>query len=113
MASTPTLDDPVFKAAFVKNEREVRISTGKLASALVVFLMPLGVLLDYFVYPEQLGLFLCVRLVCSVLAIGLWHLHGTAIGKRHYHLLGLPIALLPAAAISFMIYMTEGPMSPY
>jgi signal transduction histidine kinase len=105
--------EPDFRAAFLKNERQDRLSTGKLASALVVFLMPLGVLLDYFVYPDKLRLFLWVRLICSVLAVGLWYLHGTAIGSRHYRLLGLPIALLPAAAISYMVYATDGPASSY
>jgi signal transduction histidine kinase len=105
--------EPDFRAAFLKNERQERISTGKLASALVVFLMPLGVILDYFVYEEKLALFLCLRLICSALAVGLWYLHGTAFGSTHYRLLGLPIALLPAAAISFMVYATRDPGSPY
>jgi signal transduction histidine kinase len=105
--------EPDFRAAFLKNERQERISTGKLASALVVFLMPVGVLLDYFVYEDKLRLFLGVRLICAVLALALWWLHGTAIGSRHYRLLGLPIALLPAAAISYMVYATDGPASSY
>ncbi|MCI0744747.1 MAG: ATP-binding protein [Verrucomicrobia subdivision 3 bacterium] len=107
------LSDPEFRAALLSNEREERISTGKLASALVVFLMPLGVVLDYFVYPAKLKLFLFVRLLCSALAALLWYLHKTDVGIKHYRLLGLPIALLPAAAISWMIYATEGPVSPY
>jgi signal transduction histidine kinase len=112
MVNKPT-DDPDFRAAFLEDQRQERISTGKLASALVVFLMPLGVLLDYFMYEEKLALFLCMRLICSALAVGLWYLHGTAFGSRHYRLLGLPIALLPAAAISFMVYSTRDPGSPY
>ena len=60
-------NDPEFKQAFLDNERQVRINTGKLACALVVFLMPFGVLLDYAIYPDQVGYFLKLRLLCSIL----------------------------------------------
>jgi signal transduction histidine kinase len=113
MSEQLTLHDPAVRAAFVENERQERVSTGKLASALVVFLMPFGVLLDWAVYPEKLKLFFLVRLLCSACAVGLWQLHRTSLGAKHYRYLGLPIALLPAATISWMIYATEGPVSPY
>jgi signal transduction histidine kinase len=75
--------------------------------------MPAGVCLDYFVYPSDFDLFLAVRLTASALACVLLYLHMTEFGIKHYRLLGVPIALLPAAAIAWMIFMTEGPKSPY
>src|SRR5207245_8058774 len=73
----------------------------------------LGVVLDHFVYREHLGFFLILRLACSALAGCIWYLHTTRVGQEHYKLLGLPIALLPAFFIAWMISVTEGPVSPY
>jgi signal transduction histidine kinase len=102
-----------FKDAFVADERRERIQSGKVACALVVFLMPVGIILDRYVYPEHWANFLFLRLLCSVLAGGLWALHYTSFGVRYYRFLGIPIALLPAFFISWMIYLTEGPESTY
>ena len=113
MAEQNTLQSPAFREAFQTNERIERINTGKVASALVVFLMPAGVALDYFVYKNELVYFLCLRLVCSALAGVLWYLHTTEFGEKNYRLLGLPIAWLPAFFIGWMIYVTDGPTSQY
>jgi signal transduction histidine kinase len=102
-----------FQEAFVANERRERIRSGKVACALVVFLMPAGVILDRYVYPDHWANFLLLRLLCSSLAGGLWTLHNTQFGIRHYRFLGIPIALLPAFFISWMIGITEGLESPY
>src|SRR5438034_1276654 len=107
MPESAAMLDPAFRTAFLANEQQERINTGRVASALVFFLMPAGVTLDFFVYhgqPKILALFLGLRLFCSALAAGLWFLHGTAFGRSHYKLLGLPIALLPAGFISLLIY---------
>ena len=113
MPDAATLSNPEVLDAYRIHARQQRINTGKVASALVVLLMPAGVVLDYFVYPKQLGYFLAVRLLCSALAGGLWFLHTTSVGQRHVRWLGLPIALLPALAVAWMIYKTEDPDSPY
>jgi two-component system, sensor histidine kinase PhcS len=113
MAEPNIVNTPEFRAALLANERAERIRTGKVASALVIFLMPAGVTLDFFYYKTELGSFLLVRLLCAALAVGLWYLHTTPWAERNYKLLGLPIAWLPAAGISWMIYVTEGPTSPY
>lgn len=105
--------DPEFRAAFLANERQERINTGKVASVLVCFLMPFGWALDLFLYEESKWIFLVLRLICSVLAAVLWYLHTTSFGRDNYKLLGLPIALLPAIFIALMIYVKEGPSSPY
>lgn len=106
-------NDPEFKQAFLDNERQVRINTGKLACALVVVLMPLGVLLDIAVYPDKVESFFILRLLCSLLVGIVWALHRTAWGRNHYEALGLPIVLLPAFFIALMIFLTDGTSSPY
>ncbi len=113
MVNHPTFSDRDFAEAFAVQERQDRLHTGKVACVLVIFLMPLGVVLDYFVYPNAMGLFLVLRLTCSALAGGLWFLHTTQFGYKHYQLLGIPIAMLPAFFIAWMVYATEGPVSPY
>ena len=104
---------PEFQEAFQANEREDRINTVKVGSALVFFLMPAGTLLDYFVYPKKVWSFLFLRLLCSALVAVLWYLHTTPFGRRHYKYLGLAVPLLPAFFISVMIGVTNGPDSPY
>src|SRR5437773_5391271 len=113
MPSTRITSQPGFDEAFRANERQERINTGKVASALVVCLMPAGVTLDFFVYHDWLRSFFVLRLACAALAGGIWYLHTTRFGQEHYKWLGLPIALLPAFFIAWMIYVTEGPVSPY
>ena len=112
MANNDNLKAPEFWEAFLANEREVRISTGRLACALVFVLMPLGIILDYFVYPEHLAEFLELRLLCSLLVIGIWSLHSTSIARKHYPVVGLFIVILPAFFITWMVYET-GSASPY
>ena len=112
MAHSQSSKEPEFLQAFLANEREVRISTGRLACALVFVLMPLGIVLDYFVYPEYLIRFLELRLLCSLSIAGVWLLHSTAIARKHYPLVGLPIVILPTFFMSWMVYET-GSASPY
>lgn len=79
----------------------------------MIFLMPLGFILDYAVYQEQALEFLGLRLLCSLMTGGLLALHFTAWGERQVFWLGLPIALLPAGFITVMIARTQGYQSPY
>ncbi|HEY2081660.1 MAG TPA: ATP-binding protein [Verrucomicrobiae bacterium] len=101
-----------FRDAFLVHEQQVRISTGKLACALVFFLTPFGVILDYFVYPDHVGEFFKLRLLCSLFIIGIYLLHSTTLAQKHYPVVGLPIVLLPAFFISLMVYRTDA-VSPY
>jgi signal transduction histidine kinase len=121
MSDEAPLNNAEFRAAFQANEQQVRINTGKVACTLVIVLMPVGVVLDSIVYKAELhkpwwglvGVFFGFRLICSLLATGLFYLHKTRFGMRHFQYLGLPIALLPAAFIALMIYNKDGPNSPY
>src|SRR3990172_7549214 len=108
-----SLNNSEFRKRFLDNERSVRVRTHQIGCALVVSLMPFGGILDYFVYPEKVNDFLKLRIVCSFLVGIIWLLHRTSFGQSHYRALGLPIALLPAFFIAWMIYSTEGSASPY
>src|SRR5437667_5330228 len=104
---------PEFREAFLANEHQVRIDTGRLACALVFVLMPFGATLDYFVYRDNFWEFFQLRIWCSLLIGGVWLLHGTALARKHYPVVGLPIVILPAFFITWMVYKTEGSASPY
>jgi signal transduction histidine kinase len=106
------LQKPEFREAYLSHEQQVRIRTGKLACALVFFLMPFGVTLDFFVYPDHVANFFKLRLLCSLLVAGVWALHFTSVARKHYPLVGLPIVLLPAFFITLMVYQTDA-VSPY
>lgn len=109
-------DDPSrqeLERAFFEYNREVRIASSKIGCMLVVVLMPVGVALDYFVYPAQTGFFLILRLICSAMALVLWKLIASPFGRRHFRILGLGWFVLPSLFISLMIYFADGVKSPY
>src|SRR5215469_11716882 len=101
-----------FRESFLAHEKQVRISTGKVACALVFVLMPFGVVLDFFVYRADVPQFLELRLLCSSLIAVVWALHFTPLAKKQYPLIGLPIVILPAFFITMMVYRTDA-VSPY
>lgn len=62
MTDQPTFSDLEFLKAFTAHERQERISTGKVASLLVIVLMPLGSIMDWLVYKPQLWDFFKLRI---------------------------------------------------
>src|SRR5688572_11680741 len=113
MVNASLILQPEFQEAHRANERQQRINTGKVASALVVFLMPAGVVLDYFVYRAEIVPFFLIRLFGSALGGVLCFLHTTSFGQKHIRWLGLWIPFVPAFCIAWMIYRTGEPASPY
>ena len=99
--------------AFAENERTVRIQNYRTACILAAFFMPAGITLDLAVYPKLWLPFLGVRLICSALLLFIWWLVKTPFGQKHYQVLGLTLPALPTLCISWMIYYTAGPESPY
>ncbi|MDQ8186587.1 ATP-binding protein [Pelagicoccus sp. SDUM812002] len=98
---------------FIDYNKSFRIANSRVGCLLVVFLMPFGALLDYFVYPDQLGFFFQLRVLCSAIVFGIWWSLGQAFGKRYYRLFGLLWYTQPSLFIALMIYYTEGVYSPY
>lgn len=99
--------DAEFRAAWEKNEREVRIRTGKLACLLVIALMPAGVVLDWMVFKRFHVEFFWLRLFCSLLVGGVLALHYLNFTTLYYRVLQQFIVFLPAASIALMIYLTN------
>src|SRR6266849_1982144 len=108
-----SIQNPALRQAFQAYEAQQRIVNTKVGCALVVFLMPAGSLLDYFVYPDKLGSFLILRLLCSATAALIWAFLFTELGRRSGRWLGIIVPLLPVVFIAAMIASQEGFASPY
>ncbi len=107
------INTEVIRRAFLSREVEQRVGNTKVGCALVVFLMPLGSLLDLFVYEEEVWPFFRLRLICSGITAVIWAVLFTDFGKRIARWLSIIVPLLPASFIAVMIALKEGFASPY
>src|SRR3990172_1144006 len=110
-AQVPSMTD--LEREFGEFDRQERGRLYKYACWFVFFGMPGGILLDLNIYPDHLWDFLVLRLVSAVLALALLGLYYTPLGSRHQRILFPALPLMCQGFISWMIYATEGPLSPY
>jgi len=101
------------QTAFAEYDQKVILNNVVIGCLLGAVLMPLGTLLDYFVYRPEVFYFLKLRLLCSLLIGLFWIVVITPFGRKHPRKLGVLLAFFPAFFISWMIYTTEGASSPY
>ncbi|HEY4417330.1 MAG TPA: ATP-binding protein [Verrucomicrobiae bacterium] len=106
------MSDLIFQQAFDKQERHDRISNSKLATILSIVLMPAGLTLDFFVYPEHLWLFFGVRVLASCL-MGLVWLWFYLNHEKNDRVFGVAWYMIPTIAIAWMMYYANDPNSPY
>jgi signal transduction histidine kinase len=102
--------------SFNAYDQQVTINNIQLGCLLGMILMPAGVVLDYFVYHNKIEIiwdFLKLRILCSVLIGVFWRFVRTELGRSHYRLLGIVLAILPAFFISLMIAGEDGAASYY
>src|SRR5262245_44968995 len=103
--------------SFELYDQEVTINNIQLGCLIGMVLMPAGVILDKFVYPQSFFLFLNLRVLCSALIGIFWLVVRSPAGRNHYRSLGVVLALIPAGFISIMIWCKGGPnggaASPY
>ncbi|MFQ5580200.1 MAG: ATP-binding protein [Nitrospiria bacterium] len=113
MSKEKNLNPTALEAAFLEHEHDVRFKRLKTACLLIVVLMPAGISLDYFIYPEYLWFFLKLRVLCALLAGVAWIGLTLVPVKKHLNVLEILVVSLPAVFISWMIFETEGAASPY
>jgi two-component system, sensor histidine kinase PhcS len=89
----------------------VTFSRGGAYTAIVLVL--LGVGLDYAQYPQLLTSFTAARLFVSLLIGAIGILVSSTVGRRFAPWLTLSWLLLPQIMISWMIWRTDGVLSPY
>jgi signal transduction histidine kinase len=99
--------------AYADYESQLTLRQLEIGCFLVMALMPAAGILDIFVYPKNLVYFLTLRLICVLLTVLVWGAVRNSVAHKSHRLLGLLIALLPVFFICWMIYVTQGPISPY
>jgi signal transduction histidine kinase len=111
--SNDLIHQPEVKKAFEDYNKLERRRLFKIICWVAIVAMPAGISLDMQVYPKQVHYFLELRLLCSALVGLLFGLFYSRWGLRHDRLLFLILPMMPLGAITWMIYATEGAVSPY
>jgi two-component system sensor histidine kinase PhcS len=99
--------------AYREFDRDLRILRAKAGYVLALVLMPAGITLDYFVYPNLIWKIMQVRLLCDVALLACFLFSFTRHAARFSKALDKPCVLLPTLSICWMIYLSEGALSPY
>lgn len=105
--------DVVLTEAYLLADRGLRVSRFRIGSVLSLVLMIAGVSLDLLVYPDLLHELLTIRVLCDAATALLLAAACTSFGSRNIATFGLAMVLIPNLAMSLMIYISEGSMSPY
>ena len=113
MPRLPHTVAPEVLQAYKAHQAEQRLANTAIGCALVVFLMPAGSLLDFFVYREHVWPFFWLRILCSAMAGGLWLLLRTRFGRSQSGKIAFLVPLLPVVFIAAMIAIKDGFASPY
>jgi two-component system sensor histidine kinase PhcS len=112
-ASSETSPDTSLLQAYAEFDMNLRIRQTRIITVLAITLVPLCIGLDFFVYPELLWKLFESRIFSDVFLIPLFGLLFTPWGKRHIRKICCVPPAIPAVAIAWMIYATEGTFSPY
>jgi signal transduction histidine kinase len=99
--------------SFELYDQQVTINNIQLGCLIGMVLMPAGVILDHFRYPDAVREFFQLRVLCSILIGLFWLVVRSPAGRNHHRLFGIVLALIPAAFISMMIWWQDGATSPY
>jgi signal transduction histidine kinase len=107
------LDERLLKRRYHETDRGFRVGQSRVGCVLVLLCMPLGVSLDWFVYPKAMGPLLASRILCDIAVVPVYLMLRIARGREWIGVLGFIWPLFPAVAISWMVYATQGVASPY
>ena len=105
--------DNLLRDAFEKADHQLRIRHTKVACVLTMVLVPAGSSLDYFVYPDLFWPFFQARLLCDLIVAPIFLALFTSIGQRYVRFLTFMWFMSPVVTISWMIYASQNPASPY
>src|SRR5690606_16118685 len=93
--------------------RQQKLRQSRIGCILALGIMPLGIMLDYFVYPELVSSLAFIRILCSLAIIPALVLHHTDFGRANASILPFTWPMIINVAICFMIYLTGGAASLY
>ena len=101
------------KSPYEEQLSEFRLTYSKAGSVTSIVLVLAGFGLDYFTYPGRLVEFTSLRLLVSVLTLGVFALLFSGFGRRNVRSLTMLWLLLPQIMIAYMIQQTDGANSIY
>lgn len=101
------------KKAFEEYNNRQKIRLNKIASLGVFFAMLAGYGLDVNIYPEYAHYFLMLRIVSAIFGLIIFGMFYTSWGGKYHWVLNLILPFIPLGFITWMIYASEGPLSPY
>jgi signal transduction histidine kinase len=105
--------DDELQKQFTAADLKLRLAQSRIGAWLMLVLLPAGITLDFFVYPQHLWEFTSYRLLADVIVLAALLLHWTSFGARFPNVLvGLWMGSA-VAVICYMIYITEGSRSSY
>ncbi len=113
MDNQSSISTEIIQRAFKETEAQRRIGNTRVGCVLVMLLMPAGIPMDFFVYPDHFRLFFQLRLWSAIVAMAIWGIMHTAWGQRWSTLFGWIIPLVPVFFITWMIAASEGFQSSY
>lgn len=106
---TEISQNPEYLAA----DNALRLRNLKIGFLLTLFFVPAGNCLEWFVYRDKIWEFFLIRLLFDVVQLPIFLLLFFPIGKRHIKLLCHVWPLIPVSMVSWLIYRSEGSVSPY
>ena len=104
---------PGLKDAYRAFDHGLRVRQAIAAYLILLFLVPSAITLDYFVYPELLWPIFKARMWCEAAMLCGLLLLLSPFGRKHVRILDKLCVAPPVFAICWMIYASEGAISPY
>ena len=107
------IDRSEFLNAYARSDAALRVRQSQLYLFITLVLVPAFVGLDYFVYPAVVRQMFISRILCDVAQLPCFIALLTDWGKQHVRILSKYPPLAPCVTICWMIYASEGVISPY
>ncbi|MEM9284037.1 MAG: ATP-binding protein [Verrucomicrobiota bacterium] len=93
--------------------RRAAMRSQKLITLMIVTMVPAFSILDYFAYPEHFERFAFLRILCTLVTVGVYLLIRSQLGKRFYRVFTVALPLVPAFFIAVMVFFSGDPGTPY
>ena len=106
-------DSAQLRSAYVKATGPRRVEHSRIGCIAALIFMPLGGIVDFFVYPENLTEIFTARLICEFAIIFIYPLHHKSGIEKHVKILNLSFPLLIIITLCWVIRSTEGINGPY
>ena len=105
--------NPTIAAAYAAHEQQRGLERIRLGCVIAMILLPAGALVDFVVYPNDVTKLFVMRCVCALAMLPFLGWGNTAVGARHYKVLGVLLAMIPAFCMVWIIHEQTKAVSPY